>query len=72
MLLEDFALSSLSLLSKINKWKIDANKCAQALKKDGKVFWGCISYLMKCIYKNARNILKVNRLVLIGMENYIK
>lgn len=40
MLLEDFplpSLSLLSLLSKISKEKIDAIKCAQALKKDGKM-----------------------------------
>ena len=36
MLLEDFPLPSLSLLSKIGKGKIDAIKYAQALKKDGK------------------------------------
>ena len=37
MLLEDFSLPSLSLLSKIGKGKIDAIKYAQALKKDGKI-----------------------------------
>ena len=37
MLLEDFPLPSLSLLSKIGKGKIDAIKDAQALKKDGKI-----------------------------------
>ena len=37
MLLEDFSLPSLSLLSKIIKAKIDAIKCAQDLKKDGKI-----------------------------------
>ena len=37
MLFEDFPSPSLSLLSKISKRKIDAIKCAQALKKDGKI-----------------------------------
>ena len=37
MLFEDFPSPSLSLLSKISKGKIDAIKCAQALKKDGKI-----------------------------------
>ena len=37
MLLEDFPLPSLSLLSKISKGKIDAIKCEQALKKNGKI-----------------------------------
>ena len=36
MLLEDFPLPSLSLLSKISKAKIDIIKYTQALKKDGK------------------------------------
>ena len=38
MLLEDFPLPSLSLLSKIGNIKIDAIKYAQSLKKDGKIF----------------------------------
>ena len=51
MLLEDFLLPSLSLLS--NKRKIRAIKCAQALKKDGKIFEDiCLlfdkMYLQKC------------------------
>ena len=37
MLLEDFPLPSLPLLSKINKRKIDAIKYTQALKKDDKI-----------------------------------
>ena len=37
MLLEDFPLPSLSLLSKFIKSKIDAIKYAQALKKDGRI-----------------------------------
>ena len=37
MLLEDFSLPSLSLFSKISKGKIDAIKCAQDLKRDGKI-----------------------------------
>ena len=37
MLFEDFPLPFLSLLSKISKGKIDAIKCAQALKKNGKI-----------------------------------
>ena len=40
MLLEDFplpSLSLLSLLSNINKEKIDAIKCAQTLKNDSKI-----------------------------------
>ena len=37
MLLEDFPVPSLSLLSKIGKGKIGAVKYAQALKKDGKI-----------------------------------
>ena len=37
MLLEDFPVPTLSLLSKIGKGKIDAIKYAQNLKKDGKI-----------------------------------
>ena len=37
MLFEDFPSPSLSLLSKISIGKIDAIKCAQAWKKDGKI-----------------------------------
>ena len=53
MLLEDFPFPCLSLLSKISKWKIDAIKYAQALKKDGKLSEGiCFlfdeMYLQKC------------------------
>ena len=53
MLLEDFPLLSLSLLSKIGKAKIDAIKYAQSLKKDGKIFEDvCLLideiYLQKC------------------------
>ena len=31
-----------------------------------------VPYLMKCIYKNVKSILEVNRLVFTRMENYIK
>ena len=58
MLLEDFSLPSLSLLSKFIKRKIDAIKYTQALKKDGKISEDI--YLMKCIYENMRVILEVN------------
>ena len=37
MLLEDFPLPSLSLLSNARKGKIGAIKCLQALEKDGKI-----------------------------------
>ena len=37
MLLEDFLLPSLSLLSKIGNGKIDTIKHVRALKKDGKI-----------------------------------
>ena len=58
MLLEDFSLPSLSLLSKYIKRKIDAIKYTQNLKKDGKISEDI--YLMKCIYENMRVILEVN------------
>ena len=53
MLLEDFLLPSLSLLSKIGNGKIDAIKHVQALKKDGKISGDiCLlfdeMYLQKC------------------------
>ena len=53
MLLEDFPLPSLSLLSKISKGKITSIKYAIALKKDGKIFEDiCLlfdeMYLQKC------------------------
>ena len=53
MLLEDFTLPSLSLLSKFIKRKIDAFKYTQALKKDGKISEDiCLlfdeNYLQKC------------------------
>ena len=53
MLLEDFPLPSLSLLSKFIKRKIDAIKYAQALKKGGKISEDiCLLfdeiYLQKC------------------------
>ena len=31
-----------------------------------------VSYLMKCIYKNVKSILEVNRLVPARMKKYIK
>ena len=53
MLLEDFPLPSLSLLSKISKGKISFIKYAIALKKDGKISEDiCLlfdeMYLQKC------------------------
>ena len=53
ILLEDFPFPSLSLLSKINKRKIDAIKYSQALKKDDKISQDiCLlfddMYLQKC------------------------
>ena len=60
MLFEDFPLPSLSLLSKISIGKINAIKCAQALKNDGKISGVSVSYLMKCIHKNMKSILEVN------------
>ena len=53
MLLEDFPLPSLSLLSKISKGKITSIKYAIALKKDGKIsedicFLFDEMYLQKC------------------------
>ena len=51
MLLEDFPLPSLSLLSKINKRKIDAIKYTQALKKDDKISYDiCLLFddIQKC------------------------
>ena len=61
MLLADFPLPSLSLLSKIGKGKINAIKYAQALKKDGEISEDiCLCYMMKCIYKNVRSSLEVN------------
>ena len=53
MLFEDFPLPFLSLLSKINKGKIDAIKYAQVLKKNGKISEDiCLlfdeMYLQKC------------------------
>ena len=60
MLFEDFPLPSLSLLSKISIRKIDAIKCAQALKNDGKICGVSVSHLMKCIHKNMKSILEVN------------
>ena len=53
MLLEDFPLPSLSLLSKISKGKITSIKYAIALKKDGKISEDiCLlfdeMYLQKC------------------------
>ena len=53
MLFEDFPLPFLFLLSKISKAKINAIKCAQALKKDGKISEDiCLlfdeMYLQKC------------------------
>ena len=38
MLLEQFPLLSLSLLHKINSGMIDAVKCAQTLRNEGKLF----------------------------------
>ena len=53
MLFEDFPLPFLFPLSKISKAKINAIKCAQALKKDGKISEDiCLlfdeMYLQKC------------------------
>ena len=49
-------------------------KYGQALKKDGisEYLRISVSYLIKCICKNVRSILEVNRLVPPRMENYIK
>ena len=53
MLLEDFSLPSLSLLSRISKGKISSIKYTIALKKDGKISEDiCLlfdeMYLQKC------------------------
>ena len=53
MLLGNFPLPFLSLLSKVSKGKVDAIKCLQALEKDGKISEDiCLSfdkmYLQKC------------------------
>ena len=52
MLLEDFPLPYLSLLSKIIKGKVDAIKYAQALKKDGKISEDiCLLFDEMCLQK---------------------
>ena len=52
MLLEDFPLPSLSLLSKISKGKIETIKYAQALKKDGKISEDiCLLFDGMCLQK---------------------
>ena len=69
MLLEDFPLPYLSLISKIIKEKSTLLNMLKLWRRMVKYLRISVSYLMKCIYKNVRSILEVNWLVPTRMEN---
>ena len=58
MLLEHL-LSSLSLLNKISSGTIDAVKCAETLRNEGKISNDVCLCLTNCTYQNVKSILLV-------------
>ena len=67
--LQDFPLPSLSLLQKISSGTIDAIKCANTLRIEGKISEDVFMILMKCTYKKVKSIFGEKWLIVITKDN---